>query len=431
MPSPRSLLLLILLAALALRLPVMFESLWFDEYYTTSHTIGSLALLLKSLYTDIHPPAYYAFMTLWTNLFGDSEFSIRLPPLLCGLGTIWLVRELTRSVAGERAGWVAAAIMATAPVHIWYSTEARPYSAQLLLLLLAMHSYAKLLTGGGRRHAVSYAASMFLLVFTHYYMAAYAVAFSVLAWLDKLPRRRFVWAANLVTLLLMALYIGFKLATSEFETSRGYLRAFTLGEWWTLFYDWFLSGYTISIAGDRDGVVAQVAYPETRQILLRVFQAVGVVATAVGAHMLWRARTKPPGWHVLANLLWLPLFLLALTLVGKDQTYIERSMLPAFPFFVIVLAVGLSRCGPRTLIASAFVALQAIALTAFYLERDTYTVYRPNPDWRSAAAYLGHEIDTNGPGLEVYTPYASPDPLSYYDSRIQQAKTFESATHLE
>lgn len=433
MNSPRKLLIWILLLAIATRVPLMFESLWFDEYYTTRHTIGTLALLLKSLYTDIHPPAYYAFMTLWTNVFGDAEFSIRTPPLLCGLGTVWLVFALGRDIVSARTGLIAAAIVATSPLHIWYSTEARPYSTQLFLLLLTVHAYGKLMRAAtpGRGPVVVYSLSIATLVFTHYYMAAYAVAFSALAFFDKLERRRAVWLANVATLALMGAYVAFKLKVSEFETARGYLREFTVGECWQLFYDWFLSGYVLSIAGDRTGSVAAIGHENLRRAGLVTFQAMAVIATVAGVIALARNRAKPPGWHVLAAAVWLPLFLLALALIGRDQTYIERSALPAYPFFVLVLATGLAKLPRRALVGVGFAILQIITLATFYGELDTHTVYRPNPDWRAAAAYLGHEIDTHGAGLDVYTPYASPDPLAYYDPRIQQAKLFEPAAGLE
>ncbi len=413
----------ILITALALRLPVMFESLWFDEYYMSSHTIGSLALLLKSLYSDIHPPAYYSFMAVWIQCFGDSEFSLRLPPLLCGLGTIALVFAIGRHFISQATGLVAAAILALAPVHIWYSTEARPYSAQLFLLLLTVLAFARLqstTTGPTRKWQWTYGIALFLLVFTHYYMAAYAVAFSVLAIACKLPDRRIVSTVNAVTLLLMAAYVGFKVLTNEFETERGYLRAFTPGEWWAVFFDWFLCGNTLT---PSEGAYE---FAGAREVLLHVFQALAALLFALGIHRIVKER-EAPAWQLLAHLAWLPLFLLALTMIGRDKTYIERSILPAYPFFALTVAAGLTRCRPRGLIVGTFVALQAATTTAFYFERDIRTIYRPNPDWRGAATYLGEEIDAHAQELRIYTPYWSPDVLSFYEPRIQQAKTFENS----
>lgn len=424
MPADRRVLLLILLVALALRIPLMFESLWFDEYYMSGETLGTFALLLKTLYADIHPPAYYSGMWLWESVFGDSELSLRTVPLLAGLGTIALVAALGERFVDRRTGLFAAALLALSPVHCWYSTESRPYSAQLFLLLLTVLSYSRLATGTERprRAAWCYAIAIIVLVFTHYYMAAYAVAFSALAIATKVPRRRSILAANTVALLGMAAYVGFKLITSEFQTEKGYLRAFGLGEWWRLFFDWFLTGHTIWPDHEFSDAV-RVQFAVARQVLLYAFQALGLLAFVLGVTRLVRSRGPAAGWQVLANAAWLPLFLLCLAWIGKDKTYIERSALPSYPFFAIILGAGLARLRAGSLVLIAFALLQLLATTLLFTQRDIPTVYRPNPDWRGAAAYLGNEIDAHGPGLDVYTPYASPDPLSYYEPRIQQVKT--------
>ncbi|PJA55943.1 hypothetical protein CO165_00980, partial [Candidatus Roizmanbacteria bacterium CG_4_9_14_3_um_filter_33_18] len=41
--------------------------------------------------TDFHPPLYYLFMKLWTNLFGYSEIALRMPSILFSLMTGYVV----------------------------------------------------------------------------------------------------------------------------------------------------------------------------------------------------------------------------------------------------------------------------------------------------------------------------------------------------
>ena len=57
------------------------------------------------------PPLLYWLMALSANLFGLSEFSIRLPVALCGLGTVYLVYEIGRLLKDSQLGIVAAAVM--------------------------------------------------------------------------------------------------------------------------------------------------------------------------------------------------------------------------------------------------------------------------------------------------------------------------------
>lgn len=421
----------IVLVALVLRVPCLTESLWFDEYYTSSHTIGSVALLLKSLYSDIHPPVYFVFMWAWVNVFGDSEISLRTPPLIAGLGTIVLAFAVGKAFVSRNVGLFAAGLLAVSPVHLWYSTEARPYSAQLALLLLAVLAFGRLQEDRGpatpprRGWFWTYAAAVFCLAFTHYYMTAYAVAFSVLAVLGGSRHKRGMLIVNIATIALMGCYVLLKLSTSEFQTEKGYLRAFDFGAAWQFFFDFLPTGYTITPDHIDEPAVWRTA-------MLFAIQALLVAATFLGVRRL--ARRHPPAdpawprWHLLAHALWLPASVMALALIGRDKTYIERSLLPALPFWALIVASGLAVLRRRAPAAAwALVGLLAATLPAFYLQRDIPTVYRPNPDWRAAAAWLGAEIDAHGDGRQAYTYYWSPDVLSYYDDRIQQQRTFAPA----
>ena len=86
-------------------------------------------------------------------------------------------------------GLVAGFLMAVSPVHIWYFQEARPYSASLFLLLLAMYAFYRLQGSRSRNWSLVYAASLLGVVFTHYYMATFLFVFGVLAFLTKGPNR--------------------------------------------------------------------------------------------------------------------------------------------------------------------------------------------------------------------------------------------------
>jgi hypothetical protein len=416
----------IVATALVLRWPGMTESLWFDEYYMSNCTVGSLALLLKSTYSDVHPPLYYALMWLWNDVFGDSERSLRTPPLLCGLGSLVLLYALASQWLDRRAGLCAALLLALAPVHVWYSTEARPYSAQMFLVLLSTLAFVKLCRpGAGRGLVVLFCLSLLALVFTHFYMAVYAVAFGVLALATRMERRRAVAICCIVALALMACYATFKVLTSELATEKSYLRSFGLAEAWSLFYDWFLYGHALT----PDGATVLV---DARRALLVGLQVLAVLATVLGVVRIFRVPANaahPPGWHALALLACLPAFLALLPLLGRERTYIERTMLPALPLFVLVLAAGLTwprQAWLRRVLTAIVAAGLATADVAVLTERDLVSVYFPNPDWRSAAGYLSSEIDAGGAGRPVYTQVVSPDVLGYYDPRIQQERTFST-----
>src|SRR5262249_37168229 len=81
---------LILLAALLLRAQNLKESLWNDEIWSTRFLLGSVRSLYQNAIEDMHPPFYQIFMFGWIRFLGDSEFSVRPPPLLFGILSIFL-----------------------------------------------------------------------------------------------------------------------------------------------------------------------------------------------------------------------------------------------------------------------------------------------------------------------------------------------------
>ncbi|MCK5130921.1 MAG: glycosyltransferase family 39 protein [Candidatus Sabulitectum sp.] len=88
---------------------------------------------------DIHPPGYQILMFCIQRTIGNSETALRLPSAVAGILTIPVIYLLGRKLLNDSAGLLASAILAVAPIHIWFSQEARPYS--ILILLTAISVY--------------------------------------------------------------------------------------------------------------------------------------------------------------------------------------------------------------------------------------------------------------------------------------------------
>jgi len=411
----------ILVLALGLRLPGYTESVWLDELFTSNLFCGDPVVLMKTLYSDIHPPAYFVLIHFWNALFGDAEIWLRLPPLLCGLASIVLVRSLGDLLGGRPVGLVAAFLLATSPVHIWYSQEARPYSFSVCMLLLSTLILYRLLE---RRRSLPWLLLYFIalscVAFTHYYMAAFPVVFTALAiWRGGANRARII-AANAIICVLVGLYIGAKIYVSDVTTSKFYLGSFGPMAAWKLGFEWFLTGNSLTPRGSATNLGITV---------LVILQVLAVFVFLRGLRRLWQRPSTTPGCagsDAAIYLLVLPVALCALTLIGLSQTYIERSALPSLPFFMIILAAGIVGWR-RAIAARASLGVMglsiAVVLFMFFAQRDKWTVYKPNPDWRSAATLLGEGLDESRELL--YSDYVAPTALTYYDPRMQEVKHFD------
>jgi uncharacterized membrane protein len=117
------------------------NSLWADEFaslLTALYPVGQIpAAALRN--DAFEPPVYFWLVHGIIRVAGQSEWALRLLSAIAGTLTIpivWLLlRDLSRSVL---IATTAALLLATNPLHIWYSQEARPYALLVCVGTLAL-----------------------------------------------------------------------------------------------------------------------------------------------------------------------------------------------------------------------------------------------------------------------------------------------------
>ena len=140
------------LLALALRLwRLDYFEIWVDEGATWLFARNLLTGGLGDLTLEPTPPVYYALVSLFVGLLGDSDWVLRLPGVLFGTATVPAVYFLGRRFFGVRAGTLAAILLTIHPLHIFYSREARVYPLLLLLAVLWLHALGRALDLDTRR----------------------------------------------------------------------------------------------------------------------------------------------------------------------------------------------------------------------------------------------------------------------------------------
>ena len=118
-------------------------SLWTDELYNLSLMPVS-ALLADGFPADQHPPLYYLLLESMLRI-GQSEWLMRLPSALAGFLTIPIMWRIGAALKRPNLGLLAATFIALAPLHIWYSREARMYGLAMLFWTAAIYFYIQLL----------------------------------------------------------------------------------------------------------------------------------------------------------------------------------------------------------------------------------------------------------------------------------------------
>ncbi len=158
-------LLLTVLLGLFLRLISLDQSFWLDEAITAKAAHFSSEQILNFLKGDFNPPVYYFIVSLWQNLFQASETSLRIPSLIFALLTILITFKIGQIYLNSQAK-LAALLLATSPLHIYYSQEARAYALTAFLFTLTIWLFLKSLKE--RKFWWLFSLSLLGLLFSHY-----------------------------------------------------------------------------------------------------------------------------------------------------------------------------------------------------------------------------------------------------------------------
>ncbi len=133
----------ILIIAAALRIWKLDAPLWYDEIVTlTDYLRLPLDRLLVTYSSFNNHPFYSLEAKLFVDALGEAPWVLRMPAMLFGLGSIWLVWRIARTLVGAPAALLAAALTSLSYHHIWFSQNARGYT-ELMFWSLAMYALFK------------------------------------------------------------------------------------------------------------------------------------------------------------------------------------------------------------------------------------------------------------------------------------------------
>src|SRR5712692_10219939 len=125
--------------ALLRLIPYLFNrSLWLDESMLALNVINrSFFQLLKPLdYNQGSPLGFLMLERLAVQVFGTSEYTLRLFPLFCGILSILLFYRLAKLCVTPKAVPIALGLFAISGPLVYYSSEAKQYSSDVAIALL-------------------------------------------------------------------------------------------------------------------------------------------------------------------------------------------------------------------------------------------------------------------------------------------------------
>jgi len=165
---------------------------------------------------DFHPAGVQLFLYYWVRIFGDSETSLRLPFVIAGILSVWLLYHIATNWFNEMTGLFASGSIAFLQFPLLYSHIARPYSSGLFLTLLAVYFWTLLLFRSENKpvlrktfYAFGFGISTAACMYNHYFSFLF-IAIVGLTGLFFIKRHNWIYylSAGIFALLLFIPHLG-------------------------------------------------------------------------------------------------------------------------------------------------------------------------------------------------------------------------------
>jgi len=193
--------------ALTLRLIALGDGLWFDEIQTLVNyarlPVGQVVTTFDSQNNHL---LYSVAASVTLTMFGEAAATLRLPAVIFGVASLWALHRFGIMVASRREALLAVTLMAVSYHHVWFSQNARGYTALLFFTLLGTWAFLLLLTRTPSWALIAgYGLAMGLATYTHVTAALTVVAHGgIWAWLAW-RHHTTEWRAPLLALVLSGL----------------------------------------------------------------------------------------------------------------------------------------------------------------------------------------------------------------------------------
>lgn len=168
------------------------QSLWYDEGISAHQLMRSFADIARASALDTHPPLYYWTLKAWSLVVPASELGLRSLSAVWGVVGVVLTGLIARRLFGPLVGFIAALLIAVAPLAVYYSQEVRMYTQVTALGLAAAFAYL-------HRRWLAYALAGLATLYSQYLGVALLAAINLhalFAWRGMARRDRLGWLAG-------------------------------------------------------------------------------------------------------------------------------------------------------------------------------------------------------------------------------------------
>ncbi|MBS1517564.1 MAG: glycosyltransferase family 39 protein [Bacteroidetes bacterium] len=379
------LLLIIILSAVLRIYDIETKNMWFDEIFSWKLSQSSFKDIIIQTSGDIHPPFYYMLLSIWTSVFSDSIFSMRMMSVLFGILSIVFIYRISGMIFESKTSvFFVLLLYAVSPVNIFYSQEVRMLNLNLFLCLGSVYFFLMSLKNNSGRYILLFILFSVLAVYTHYF-ALLIVFTEFIVLLLKIIFRKSSFKnlkkqfAGLiaVNILFIPWYPVFFRQVSKGQPWRTVLSFKDTGlNFLAYFKDVFLSAYFSFEPSYIQYLSVFISYIILAYLLYSLFKYI-----SSGENMM-------NDFNYTVLFFYIPLAI-ALLISFRQSIVFSRYLSIIIPFFIITLLFFSDRLYKKKFTVVLFMFLFAVSSLGTYIN---YENKFKNNDYRKITAYLEENI---------------------------------------
>lgn len=396
---------IILFAALALRSLLLNQSLWLDEGINVNNAanLDFKTLLLKYSLSDFHPPLYHAILKLTTMLAGTSEIAVRVPSVIFGVVSVYLTYLIGKKLFEEKTALIAATLMATAPLAIYYSQEARMYALAAAAAAASVYFFISILEKDRLINWIGFISSTVIMLYSDYLPYLLIPTYITYLFLNRKIVKKHTLKAFFPALVIITLLISPWLLILPAQFSTGLSAAAASPAWSQVVGAPELKNTALVFVKFAIGRVS-IADKTTYALVLL---PIGLFTLFLFALSLFRFSQKR---SILIYWLAVPL-LLAYAISFSIPIFAYFRFLFILPAFYLICASAINTISYPSLVRFLLAIFLVINLSSTF-------AYFQNPkfqreDWRGATNYVIQNTDKNT--ITLFESNYTMGPFDYYN----------------
>jgi uncharacterized membrane protein len=383
------------------------RSLWLDEAALALNIVNRSPgqLLLPLDYHQGAPIGFLLMQWLSVKVLGNSEYALRLLPLVAGIATLFLFYVIARRTVGKTAALIGLALAAVSHYLIYYSAEAKQYStdAAFALVVIGLGLYLGRQPVRARQALFAGFCGAGVIWFSHpaaLMLAGVGVCIGLVC-IGRREWRGLMWLALAVAIWLLSFSAAYLVSLGALSADRTLLAYWQFGfaPIVPLNLNWYLTSF-LKMFDDPGGM------PQT---------GLAALAFIVGLIALGRQSRFKLG------LLGLPIVIAVFVSALQKYPFAQRMILFLVPIWLMLIAAGVADILRQTRKRTAMIGLALVSLLLIPPAADAAGILRAplvRVEIRPAVDYI-RTHDQAGDLLYVY--YAARVPFQYYAARLNLA----------